>query len=153
MIPYISIWEWSKPGKLKSVANGIKFFCIKQMKEVAQQAGHPYFIQIALDALLRSCPMLPQSKLNELHRELLNLTFHAFGHFSMLLLHRGGARNFPTGELAIPTRGLKYDFQGTINAKNLRKKSLFTFRRGLACSDGGYSPLALPWRHLCYYKI
>ena len=34
---------------------------------------------------------------------------------------RGGARNFPTGELTLPTRGLKYGFQGTINAKNLRK--------------------------------
>ena len=34
---------------------------------------------------------------------------------------RGGARNFPTGGLNLPTRGLKYGFQGTINAKNLRK--------------------------------
>ena len=41
------------------------------------------------------------------------------------LLHvvagRGGARNFPTGGLTLPTRGLKYRFQGTVNAKNLRK--------------------------------
>ena len=37
-------------------------------------------------SLLRSCPILPQSKLNELHRVLLNLTFNAFGHLSMLLL-------------------------------------------------------------------
>ena len=34
---------------------------------------------------------------------------------------RGGARNFPTGGLTLPTRGLKYGFQGTINAKNLPK--------------------------------
>ena len=34
---------------------------------------------------------------------------------------RGGARNFPTGELNLPTRELKYGFQGTINAKNLQK--------------------------------
>ena len=34
---------------------------------------------------------------------------------------RGGARNFPTGGLTLPTRGLKYGFQGTTNAKNLRK--------------------------------
>ena len=27
----------------------------------------------------------------------------------------------------------------------LSKKSCFTFRRGLACSNGGYSPLALHW--------
>ena len=34
---------------------------------------------------------------------------------------RGGARNFPTGGLTLPTMGLKYGFQSTINAKNLRK--------------------------------
>ena len=37
------------------------------------------------------------------------------GHF------RGGARNFRTGELTLPTMGLKYGFQGTINARNLQK--------------------------------
>ena len=37
---------------------------------------------------------------------------------------RGGARNFPTGWMAFPTGGLKYDFQDTINAKNLRKNSI-----------------------------
>ena len=30
---------------------------------------------------------------------------------------RGGARNFSTGGLTLPMRGLKYGFQGTINAK------------------------------------
>ena len=44
---------------------------------------------------------------------------------------RFGARNFPTGELILPTRWLKYGFQGTINAKKSPKKSLFSFRRGL----------------------
>ena len=38
-------------------------------------------------------------------------------------LARGGARNFPTWGLTLPTRGPKYGYQGTINAKNLRKKS------------------------------
>ena len=43
---------------------------------------------------------------------------------------RGGAMNFPTGGLTLPMKGLKYGFQSTINAKNLRKRSLFAFRRG-----------------------
>ena len=43
-----------------------------------------------------------------------------FAHWSSFSV-RGGARNFPTGGLIPPTRGLKYGFQGTINAKNLRK--------------------------------
>ena len=50
------------------------------------------------------------------------------------LEHRGGARNFPTGGLTIQTRGLKYGFQGTINAKNLRKNRV-------SPSDGGASML------------
>ena len=50
---------------------------------------------------------------------------------------RGGTRNFPTGGLTLPTRELKYGFQGTVKAKNLRKEKLSTFRRGLACYDGG----------------
>ena len=49
--------------------------------------------------------------------------------------------NFPMGELTHPTRGLKYDFQGTIKAKNLRKNHFSPSDRGLACSDGGYSPI------------
>ena len=43
---------------------------------------------------------------------------------------RGGARNFPTGVLTLPTRGLKYGFQGIVNAKNLRQNSF-------SPSDGG----------------
>ena len=34
---------------------------------------------------------------------------------------RGGIKNCPTGGLTLPTWGLKYSFQGTINAKNVRK--------------------------------
>ena len=52
---------------------------------------------------------------------------------------RGGARNFPIG-VTLPTRGLKYGFKGTINAKNLRKNRFSPTDRGLACSDGGYIP-------------
>ena len=56
-------------------------------------------------------------------------------------LSRGSARNFPTGGLTLPTRGLKYGFQGTINAKNLRKSHVSPSDGGLACSDGGlYAP-------------
>ena len=62
---------------------------------------------------------------------------------------RGGAKSFPTGGLTLPTRGLKYGFQGTINAKNLRKNRFSPSHGGLACSNGGYSPLALPWLHPC----
>ena len=51
--------------------------------------------------------------------------------------HRGGARNFPT-------RGLKYGFQGTIIAKNLRKNRFSPPDGGLACSDGGYRPPSHP---------
>ena len=39
--------------------------------------------------------------------------------------------------LTPPKRGLKYDFQGTINAKNLRKNRFSPSDGGLACSDGG----------------
>ena len=39
----------------------------------------------------------------------------------LFLLSRGGARNFPTGGLNLPTRGLKYGFQGILNAKSLRQ--------------------------------
>ena len=42
----------------------------------------------------------------------------------LALLHmeiRGGARNFPTGGLTLPTRGLTHGLQGSVNAKNLRR--------------------------------
>ena len=43
----------------------------------------------------------------------------------------GVAPGISNGGLTLPTRGLKYGFQGTINVKN----HLPTV--GLACSDGG----------------
>ena len=46
-------------------------------------------------------------------------------------------------------KGLEYGFQATINAKNLRKSGFLPSDRGLVCSGGGYSSLALPWRHPC----
>ena len=56
-------------------------------------------------------------------------------------------QEFSDEGLTLPTRGLKYGFQGTINAKNLQQNRVSLSDGGLACSDGGYSPLALPWRH------
>ena len=35
--------------------------------------------------------------------------------------NRGGARNFPTGGLNLPTRGLKYGFQGIVIPKYLQQ--------------------------------
>ena len=43
---------------------------------------------------------------------------------STYLLHcqiQGWRQEFSDGGLTLPTRGLEYGFQGTINAKNLRK--------------------------------
>ena len=46
-------------------------------------------------------------------------------------------QEFSDGGLTLPTRGLKYGFHGTINAKNLGK-NCFSHSDGLlACSDGG----------------
>ena len=56
---------------------------------------------------------------------------------AMSYSQRGGARNFPTGGPTLPTRGLKYGFQGTINAESLRKNLLSPSDGGLACSGGG----------------
>ena len=64
-------------------------------------------------------------------------------------LLRGGIRDFLTGEgLTLMMRGLKYSFQSITLAKTLRKDSFSPSYGELACSDGGYSPLVLPWRHL-----
>ena len=53
------------------------------------------------------------------------------------LVNRGGVRNFPTGGLTRPTRGLKYGFQGIVNFKILRQNSFSPSDGGLACSDRG----------------
>ena len=61
----------------------------------------------------------------------MNTSFVEYINVQTTLLNiRGGARNFPTGGLTLATRGLKYIFQGTINAKNLRKNRF-------SSSDGG----------------
>ena len=41
------------------------------------------------------------------------------------------------GGLTLLMRGLKYGFQGTINAKNLQKNCFSSSDGGLACSNGG----------------
>ena len=56
---------------------------------------------------------------------------------------QGGARNFPTGGLTLQTRGLKYGFQGTINARNLRKIA-FHFPTGASMLRWGLYPPSPP---------
>ena len=57
------------------------------------------------------------------------------------LLDRGSARNFPTRGLNLPTKGLKYGFQGIVNAKNLRQTSFSSSEGASMFRQGGYSPL------------
>ena len=47
----------------------------------------------------------------------------------------GISRNFLTGELTLPTRGLEYGFQGIVKAKTLRQNSFSPSDGGLACSN------------------
>ena len=56
-------------------------------------------------------------------------------HFPLFCVYYrdGWRQEFSEGALTLPTRGLKYGFQGTINAKNLRKNHF-------SPSTGGYSP-------------
>ena len=59
--------------------------------------------------------------------------------------NQGWRQEFSDGGLTLQTRGLKYGFQGTINAKILRKKSLFTFRRGASMlRRGAIAPSSPP---------
>ena len=51
--------------------------------------------------------------------------------------NQGWRHEFSVGGMTLPTRGLKYGFQGTINAKNLRKNRFSPSDGGLACSDEG----------------
>ena len=54
---------------------------------------------------------------------------------------QGWRQEFSDGGLTLPTRELKYGFQGTINAKILRKNRFSPSDGGLACSDEGLWPL------------
>ena len=56
--------------------------------------------------------------------------------FSTRLGYRGGARNFPTGAES-SDEGAKIWFSGYHKCQKYPKKLLFTFQRGLACSDEG----------------
>ena len=49
----------------------------------------------------------------------------------------GWRQEFSDGGLTLSTRGLKYGFQGTINAKNLQKNRFSPSDGGLPCSDKG----------------
>ena len=48
------------------------------------------------------------------------------------------------GGLNLPTGGLKYSFQGSINPRNLRKDGFSSSDGGLACSDGRLYPPSPP---------
>ena len=52
-------------------------------------------------------------------------------------VHSGVALGIFRRGLTLPTKGLKYGFQGTINAENLRKNRFPPSDKGLACSDEG----------------
>ena len=49
--------------------------------------------------------------------------------------HQGWRQEFSERGLTLPMRGLKYGFQGIVNAKNLRQNSSSLSDGGLACSD------------------
>ena len=50
---------------------------------------------------------------------------------------QGWRHEFSDGGRTLPTSGLKYGFQGTINAKTLRKNRITPSDRELVCSYGG----------------
>ena len=54
-----------------------------------------------------------------------------------IIFKQGWRQEFSDGGLTLLTRELKYGFQGTIDAKNLRKYRFSPSDGGLACSDGG----------------
>ena len=63
---------------------------------------------------------------------------------------QGWRQEFSDGGLTLPMSGLKYGFQGAINAKNLRQNRFSPSQGGSQQAPaGGYSTLALPWRHTC----
>ena len=59
-------------------------------------------------------------------------------HFRLIKLSgQGWRKEFSNRGLTLPTRGLKYGYQGIVNAKNLRQNSFSSSDGGLACSDRG----------------
>ena len=51
--------------------------------------------------------------------------------------YQGWRQEFSDRGMTLPTRGLKYDFQGIVNAKSLRQNSFSPSDRGLECFDRG----------------
>ena len=64
------------------------------------------------------------------------MSSNATSNAMVIAVQRGWCQEFSYGGLALPTRGLKYGFHGTINARNLRKSRFSPSDGGLACSDG-----------------
>ena len=54
----------------------------------------------------------------------------------VLYLKQGCRQEFSDGGLTLPTRGLKYDFQVTINAKNLRNNRFSLSNRSTMLRKG-----------------
>ena len=69
-----------------------------------------------------------------------------------MLILRGGARNFPTGA-DCSNEGAKIWLSEYYKSQKSPENRVSPSDGGLACSDGGYSPLALPWRHPCLFSF
>ena len=67
--------------------------------------------------------------------------------FHTLASNQGWRQEFSDGGADSSDEGAKIWFSWYYKCQVSEKFHLPTGR--LACSDGGYSPLALPWRHLC----
>ena len=87
----------------------------------------------------QDCPKIPR----ELIDKLKNVTRRYFvadcaggGDISQTF-YQGWRQELSDGGLTLPTRGLKYGFQGTINAKNLPKNRFSPSDGGLAFSNEG----------------
>ena len=81
------------------------------------------------------------STIHKRHIHLYTTTPKCNNVISLLLFYPGVALGIFRRGLTRPTRGAKIWFSGYYKCQKYSKKSLVTFQRGLACSDGGYSPL------------
>ena len=55
------------------------------------------------------------------HATIQRLISYALALINFRTFEQGWCQEFSDGGLTLPMRGLKYGFQGTINAKNIRK--------------------------------
>jgi len=64
-------------------------------------------------------------------------------------LQSGVAPGTPTGAYS-SDEGAKILFSGYYKCQKSENIAFHLLKGGLACSHGGYSPLALPWLHPCF---